>query len=319
MNRRVFLRAATIAAAGVIAPKVARARSSPRLRVTRHRIPWETERPIRIIQLTDVHVGWTTPKRVLADTILVAKKLKPDLVALTGDYVNASLKHAGALSDFISDLPKPIFATLGNHDHWSGAQGVSEALARGGARVLVNESATFDGRGRKLRIVGIDDGRTEHDDIDKAFQGVPKKEPALVLTHYPNTADRIMDRGTGLAIAGHTHGGQVAIPGVTKLVSRLAGQRYLAGWYEVGDGSLYVSAGIGASLDGLRGGRTAMPEIAVYDLVPAVRAGVRADVRADVRGRRSWTAAFDGSSLVRLESTTLASADVLRAPFSDDL
>jgi predicted MPP superfamily phosphohydrolase len=309
MHRRLFLKAATIAVAGVVAPSVARANRAPRLRITRHRIPWDTDRPIRIVHLTDVHVGWTTPKRVLDDTIHVAHRLRPTLVALTGDYVNSSLKHVGGVSAFVDALPKPVFATLGNHDHWSGADGVTEALEKGGARVLRNENVLLETDGRALPIVGVDDGRTDHAQIDRAFSGVKKNESALVLTHYPNTADRILDRGTGIAIAGHTHGGQIAIPGVTKVLSRMAGQRYLAGWYEVGDGSLYVSAGIGASLEGLRGGRQAMPEIAVYDLMPKARQVTR----------KSAVAGYDGRSLVRFEMSLEATEDALRAPVSDDL
>jgi len=92
MHRRVFLKAATIVVAGVVVPRIARG-STPRLRVTRHKIPWKLDRTMRIVHLTDVHVGWTTPKRVLDDAIAVAHRLRPTLVALTGDYVNHSLTH----------------------------------------------------------------------------------------------------------------------------------------------------------------------------------------------------------------------------------
>src|SRR5687767_9878700 len=117
MHRRIFLRTAAIALAGLAGPRLAFA-ASTRLRVTRHRIPWNVERPVRILQLTDIHVGWTTPRAIIEDTIAVAHKLKPTMIALTGDYVNHSLKHVARLSALVARLPKPIFATLGNHDHW---------------------------------------------------------------------------------------------------------------------------------------------------------------------------------------------------------
>jgi hypothetical protein len=309
MHRRIFLRTAAIAVAAVAAPRVVRATTS-RMRVTRHRIPWSVPAPVRIVQLTDVHVGWTTPKHILEDTIAVAHKLKPTMIALTGDYVNHSLKHVERLSAFISRLPQPVFATLGNHDHWSGAGGVRDAMIAGGARVLSNEAIELEiASGHRLPIVGLDDGRTDHHDTARAFDSLAANVEPLVLTHYPNTADEICERAKSVVIAGHTHGGQMHVPGVTRLVSRIAGQRYLAGWYDLEDrGHLYVSAGIGASLDGLRGGRSAMPEIAVYDLTPPA-------LLAERKSQEAW---FDGKRLGRFETMADRYDHVLRA-VSDDL
>lgn len=307
MSRRRFLRAAAVALAGVAAPKLVEA--APRLRVSRHRIPWPgLSSPVRVAHLTDVHVGWTTPGGILDAAVEVVRRLRPDLVALTGDYVNHSLKHVDRLSAFVASLPAPVLATLGNHDHWSGPEGVTRALVAGGARVLSNESLEYTKGGVTLPIVGLDDGRTGNDDVPRAFRSAPVRHGALVLTHYPNTADAIAERGGRLVIAGHTHGGQVDVPGVTRLVSRIAGQRYLAGWYTVGGSALYVSAGIGASLDGLRGGRAAVPEVAFYELVPEVMASART----------SRHAAFDGRRFSRFRPDEARYEEVLRA-VSDDL
>lgn len=308
LNRRLFIRTAAIAVAAVAAPRVVRA-AAARMRVTRHRIPWSVPEPIRIVQLTDVHVGWTTPKQILDDAIAVSHKLRPSLMALTGDYVNHSLKHVDRLSAFVAALPKPLFATLGNHDHWSGADGIRDALTKGGARVLTNEHVALPVNGFELPVIGLDDGRTEHDDAPLAFSGMARNAEPLVLTHYPNTADDIASRARALVIAGHTHGGQMVVPGLTKMLSRMAGNRYLAGWYDIEDrGHLYVSAGIGASLDGLRGGRSAMPEIAVYDLLPRDRCFER-------KSQEAW---FDGHRLTRFDKLTERYDNVLRA-VSDDL
>jgi predicted MPP superfamily phosphohydrolase len=307
-TRRMFLRTAAIAVAAVATPSIVRA-TNARLRVTRHKIPWNVEQPVRILQLTDVHVGWTTPKQILDDAVEVAHRLKPSLVALTGDYVNHSLKHVDRLSAFIARLPQPVFATLGNHDHWSGAKGVTEALEKGGARVLFNELVELDVGGFKMPVIGFDDGRTDNADAAKAFSKLAKGAHPLVLTHYPNTADDAAVRAPSFVIAGHTHGGQVHVPGVTRWFSRMAGHRYLAGMYALEDqGHLYVSAGIGASLDGLRGGRAAMPEIAVYDLMP----------RATLPEQKSQVAWFDGKRLGRFETMSERYDHVLRA-VSDDL
>lgn len=308
MHRRMFLKTAALAVAAVATPSVVRA-TSARLRVTRHKIPWNVPTPVRIVQLTDVHVGWTTPKHILDDAVEVAHRLKPSMIALTGDYVNHSLKHVDRLSAFIARLPQPVFATLGNHDHWSGAKGVTEALEKGGARVLFNESVELSVNGFSLPIVGFDDGRTGHTDAAKAFDRVAKGAHPLVLTHYPNTADEAAVRAKSFVIAGHTHGGQVHVPRVTPFFSKMVGHRYLAGMYDLEDqGHLYVSAGIGASLDGLRGGRAAMPEIAVYDLVPST-------VLSERKSQVAW---FDGKRIGQFESMADRYDHVLRA-VSDDL
>jgi predicted MPP superfamily phosphohydrolase len=285
MNRRMLLRTALIAAAGVTAPRLAAA--SPKLKVTRHRVPWRgLAQPVRIVHFTDVHVGWTTPTEILEAAAEVAHRVSPTLVVLTGDYVNHSLKHVRRLSAFVAALPGPVIATLGNHDHWSGASGVQRALEAGGATVLRNEALYFVRGDLRLPIVGVDDGRTGNDDVPRAFSKLSAKDRALVLTHYPSTADEITEHGAELVLAGHTHGGQVFVPGVTPFVAKMAGQRYLAGWYPVGDSALYVSAGVGASLDGLRGGRAAIPEIAIYDLVTSTETTTRATREVSFDGRR---------------------------------
>ncbi|MCK6550714.1 metallophosphoesterase [Myxococcota bacterium] len=285
MNRRRLLHTALLTAAGVTIPRLAGA--APKLKVTRHRVPWRgLTRGVRVVHFTDVHVGWTTPPEILEAAAEVAHRVEPTFVVLTGDYVNHSLKHVGRLSAFVASLPGPVIATLGNHDHWSGASGVQRALEAGGATVLRNEAVHFVRGDLRLPIVGVDDGRTDNDDVPRAFSKLSAKERALVLTHYPATANEIAEHGAELVLAGHTHGGQVFVPGVTPLIAKMAGHDYLAGWYAVGDGALYVSAGVGASLDGLRGGRAAVPEVAIYDLVPATEATTRATREVSFDGRR---------------------------------
>jgi predicted MPP superfamily phosphohydrolase len=237
------------------------------LAVTRHHLPWKGDGRMRVAHLTDIHVGPTTPPRMLAHVADVVGSLECDVVVLTGDYVNASLVYAERITELVEKLPKPCLATLGNHDHWTSAGRVTTALERGGAQVLRNESTVVRSAAGSLVVVGVDDGRSGHADVARAFANVPDPRCALVLSHFPNTAERIAATGAPLVLAGHTHAGHVHVPRVTKLLAKLAGNPYLHGFYRIDATDLYVSAGIGHSLHGLRAGRTC-PEIAVFDLDP---------------------------------------------------
>lgn len=242
----------------------------PAVRVRRHRLPWRVQRPVRIVHITDIHVGWSTPKAVLMAAALAAHQAKPHLTVLTGDYVNTSLTHAETLGRFVSSLPGPVLATLGNHDHWADAPGMTKLLERAGATVLSNRSVLTQPGGAPLHIVGVDDARTDHDDSERAFYGVKAPQDALVLSHDPTSAGRIAEQGGRLILSGHTHGGQVQVPALTDAVGRYVGQPYIKGWYHVDEASLYVNVGLGHSRKGLRLGRDAAAEVSIFDLVPIV-------------------------------------------------
>jgi hypothetical protein len=259
-----------IAAAVGSAIAVSRVRAARRggIAVTWHRVPWQGERRVRVVHLTDIHVGPTTPRRMLARVADVVQTLECDLVVLTGDYVNASLYHLDRVTELVRMLPKPCIATLGNHDHWTDPVRISSALAAGGSKVLRNESMRVETAAGPLVVVGVDDGRSGNADVDRAFAKVATPGNALVLSHFPNTAELIAKTGAPLVLSGHTHAGQVDVPHITRFFAKLAGNPYLHGFYRIDETELYVSAGIGHSLQGLRAGKTC-PEIAVFELDPA--------------------------------------------------
>jgi hypothetical protein len=266
------------------AAAVSRIRASRRggIAVNVHRIPWHGERRVRVVQLTDIHVGPTTPTRLLDRVVEIVGALDHDVVVLTGDYVNASCMFVSRITDLVRELPKPCVAVLGNHDHWTNAARVTRALEAGGARVLRNETTKIG----ELEIVGVDDGRSGHADVALAFGSCFAPERALVLTHTPTTAEIIAATRAPLVLAGHTHAGQVDVPRVTKMFARLAGHPYLAGFHRIGERTdLYVNAGIGHALPGFRAGGTC-PEIAVFELDPFAVNRTSSALRASlVRGR----------------------------------
>ncbi|MCC7385048.1 MAG: metallophosphoesterase [Deltaproteobacteria bacterium] len=274
LTRRALLRTSVgLAAAGAVTAfgVEARAANENQLRVTRHRVPWpELSRRLRVVQLTDIHVGSAVPEPYLRRVAELTWRAKPDLVVLTGDYLNHSLAYARELRHLAGLLPKPCVATLGNHDYYSGRDGVIEALHGGGAEVLINDSVVLSRGGAELTIVGVDDGFTRHDNVPRAFDKVRHPDRALVLSHFPNTADRIAELDARLVLSGHTHGGQIIVPGVTTLMQRALGNKYVAGWFELDRARLYVSAGVGGSIIAYRAGEAGMPEVAIFDLLPGL-------------------------------------------------
>lgn len=261
LRRRQLFLAAGASALGYGALRCGR---PPEPRLTRHTLSWPVTRRARVAHLTDLHVGMSTPGRTLGAALAAVRASQPDLVVLTGDYLNGSLAHLRELQRFVRQLPGAVVATLGNHDHWSGADAIARGLAGEGVTVLQNESLALDDTG--LELVGIDDGETGHDDPARAFRDVRRPHDALVLQHAPKCADAIAPLGGRLILSGHTHGGHVRVPRVTDDICRRLGQPYVAGWYRVGAADLYVNAGLGHSP--FRAGHEAHPEVAIFDLVP---------------------------------------------------
>ena len=118
--------------------------------------------------------------------------------------------------------------------------GVSAALEKHGIHHLRNESVKTAG----LRLIGVDDHWTRNDDVDRAMAGVGQDEPKLMLLHSPDLVHQAADAGVHLALAGHTHGGQVRLPFYGALIVPSA-FGFEQGWYRSGDTRLYVNRGLG--------------------------------------------------------------------------
>ncbi|MCC7018342.1 MAG: metallophosphoesterase [Ardenticatenales bacterium] len=230
------------------------------------------DRPLRIAHLTDLHVGTVTPHAAQLAAIEAVNAAEPDLVFLTGDYVCHSLEHLDELHDALRRVAAPMVGVLGNHDHWCGAPAVRRALEGAGVDVLVNETRVLEIGGQRLQIVGVDDGRTGHADVEHAVRDVASGLPTIGLSHVPHEADALWEHGVSLVLSGHTHSGQVAVGRMNELfLAGLGGHRYIHGLY--GDrwgrrfpGAVYVSAGIGAAVMAVRMGDRARREVALFEL-----------------------------------------------------
>ena len=227
------------------------------------------DQPLRIVHLTDQHVGRVTPLAVQVDAIAAANAEKPDVVVISGDFVAHSQLYLDDLTELMRGIEAPVFAVLGNHDHWCGADAVEQALVRGGVEVLRNQNTTIEIRHRPLQIVGLDDAYTGHADVERAMRGFDPRLPSIALSHIAEEADRLWTLGVPLVFSGHTHAGQITVARLHELaIGRLAGHKYIHGMYgqRRGEGAVYVGAGIGAAMFPLRLGDRARREVAVFDL-----------------------------------------------------
>jgi uncharacterized protein len=226
-------------------------------------------RPLRVAFVSDLHVGPLTPSNLLDDAFARVAEAKPDVLALGGDYVSLEVtdKIAARLEELVSGADVPLkVAVLGNHDLWTRHELIENALARGGARVLLNESLRLPPPHDDVALVGLDDPWTGWVDPDAAFAPHAEAPLKLVLSHAPESVPLVEGRGARLLMCGHTHGGQVAAPWGPFLVQGPLGRRWPHGMHQLGDLSLFVSRGVGYSDIPMRS--FAPSDIAIFDIVP---------------------------------------------------
>lgn len=229
-------------------------------------------RPLRIAHVSDQHVGRTTPHRVQRLAVELVNAQSPDLIVLTGDYVAHSLAHLDELEELLTGFDAPTIGVLGNHDHWSGADEVRKTLRRAGVEVLDNASTVIEILGERLQVVGLDDAYTGHADAAAALRGLRTDLPTIGLSHIAEEAEHLWGAGVSLVLSGHTHSGQIAVAGLHHvMLGALGGHRYVHGLYgcrlgEFAQGAVYVSAGIGAAVVGVRLGERARREVAMFEL-----------------------------------------------------
>lgn len=220
---------------------------------------------LRVAQLSDIHVGATTPDGRIISAIRAVNAAQPDLVLLTGDYVTFSHDPIDHLPIILKGLEAPTVAVLGNHDHFVDAPAVRRRLEQLGYTVLQNERTATRLKGAELQLIGIDDAVTHHDDVARALAGTPSGS-RLVLAHAPRTLDKLPP-DLGLAcFSGHTHGGQVDVPLLTRAIFRVAGQPYIRGHYTSRGNQLYVSRGLGFGSGGPMPRVGSSPEVALFTL-----------------------------------------------------
>src|SRR6266436_4203331 len=272
-------------------PRRARERVGRELVVTPIDLPLRgLSAPVRLVHVSDLHLGPLADRAALREALDRVAALAPDLVCVTGDLVDSPATDLDAWMPELARLTARhgVFAVLGNHDRRAGGDRVAAALARwSGWRLLRDEVATVEVAGARLHLVGLEE-RPEGqaaDALPDLVARVPGGAPFVVLAHRPSVLPVAAAVGVPLLLAGHTHGGQLAVPGVPQLnVARLLQMGFEAGCYTRDGTLLHVNRGLGTSGQRVRVG---VPrEISVLTLTAACRRG-RARSRGAACRRRS--------------------------------
>lgn len=223
-----------------------------------------------IAHITDIHLGrWVKPRHV-EDLSAYVNRHGVELAVLTGDYVGYDKRDLAPCVEALGALEAPAFATLGNHDHWASTALAEAAFSRSAVRLLSNVSEVFtSAQGRTVRLVGVDDAVTRHDDIPQAFAEAQDDLFRLTLCHVPSLGPKVAAAGADAILSGHTHGLQFNVPGMAKLLTTRLGIHYIGGGYLIDDTVLYVSRGLGSASWPWR--YKASPELTFFTLQPGAR------------------------------------------------
>jgi len=232
----------------------------------------------RIAQLSDIHIGPFMTAKEIRRYVAITNGLKPDLVALTGDFVTWDPSTQSAVVDVLAGVKAPfgVYGCLGNHEMWAKVEdSIARLFAGRSIRILRSEQALIRSGGEVINLLGVDYQSTSPMGprgqrlVRKYLEGLDRLmvpgTANILLSHNPNTFDRAAEYGVDLSLAGHTHGGQVTLEFISPDLSpsRLI-TPYVRGWFEKPGSQLYVNRGIGTIGVPIR--FDAPPEITIFEL-----------------------------------------------------
>ncbi len=270
-TRRNALRLITAGAAGCLidAFKIEPAWLS----VTRQTVPCDAKSAgldgLRIGLLSDFHFRPEADHDLLESVVSTINDEKPDIIALTGDFMSADPKVIAPLLKHLEKM-KPahgVFAVMGNHDGWAGSRSViRRQFEKAGISFLINEHSKVTVRDETIAIAGTDFVWKGKPDPAKTLKGISADTPILALVHEPDYFDTMAaQRDISLQLSGHTHGGQCRVPILDYAPRKVKmGQKYIYGAYSKHDSKLFVSRGVGTV--GVRVRFACPPELAILTL-----------------------------------------------------
>ncbi|MBM3979863.1 MAG: metallophosphoesterase [Planctomycetes bacterium] len=274
MNRRAFLKTAAVA----LVPGAAATASYGlyeagwveivRKELALARLPRAFD-GTRVAFLTDIHHGPFTSLDYIRSVVRTTLSLRPDLILLGGDYSLKDGKYIAPCFDVLAGLTAPmgVYGVLGNHDYWHGLAETKDGFRRARIEELTNRGVWFERGGARFRVCGVDDMWMGKVDMAAALGDATPADTCLVVSHNPDVAEKLRDVRVGLMVSGHTHGGQVVLPGGAPFVPSNYGSKYLHGVCQAPATTVYVSRGLGCTSIPIRFG--SRPELTLITLKSA--------------------------------------------------
>lgn len=242
----------------------------PRIEVPVHGLPPAFD-GFTVVQISDTHVGiWTRPGHI-RQIVARVNAMNPDLIVLTGDYVNRFERNCTRSGESLRGLKAKhgVFAVLGNHDYWVNADAMTKALRDSGVDVLFDEQRTISIGRESITLVGLDDEWEGNPDYEKAFEGVSPDRICITIAHNPDAVLHLEGKPVALLLSGHTHGGIINLPWIGPIATTTKlDRKYSSGMYEINGIRFYVSRGIGL-VSGIPFRLRCPPEVPVFVLKPA--------------------------------------------------
>ncbi len=219
----------------------------------------------RVVHLSDIHHSPFTTLEHIARAVKIANELKPDMFVLTGDFVSHEAEYIAPMAKVLGKLESEFgsFACLGNHDHWTNAEAVTNALRAENIQVLINEGFRFTARNSSFWLGGVDDYMVGKTDLRAALRGSFPDELKMLLAHNPKILNRAARASVDLIFSGHTHGGQVKLRDDEKRILPRR-RKFASGLYRRADTQIYITRGIGTVVLPVRYG--CPPEISLIEL-----------------------------------------------------